>query len=116
MTRSFTPGPESVAARDVAADLQRFLAQERVERPLILFDQDAWGMDAGVVLQLQKAGVAVAVENDWIAMYTPAFAATGRERIRIAIVGVAEHVRMSSRLGNRVVSSRNPLFAYLVDQ
>jgi hypothetical protein len=114
--RSFSPGPESVAAREVASDLQRFLEGAGVERPLILFDQDAWGMDAGVVLQLQKAGVPVAVEDDWMAMYTPAFAATGRERVAIAIVGEAEHVRRSSQPGTRLLSSRSPLFAYLVNR
>ncbi len=114
--RSFAPGPESDAARAVAGDVQRSLRERGVERPLVRFDQDAWGMVAGVVLQLQKAGVVVAVEDDWMAMYTPAFRATGREPLEIAIVGAAEHVRLSSRPGDRVVSSRSPLFAHLVSR
>ena len=83
---------------------------------LVRFDQDAWGMVAGVVLQLQKAGVSVAVEDDWMAMYTPAFAAAGRESLEIAIVGGAEHARLSRRQGDRVISSRGPLFAHLVSR
>lgn len=114
--RSLSPGAESVAARAVADDLRRYLRERAVDRPLVRFDQEAWGMAAGVVLQLQKSGVAVAVEDDWMAMYTPAFAPTGREPLELAIVGPAEHVRLSSRPGDRVVSARGELFAHAISR
>ena len=114
--RSFSPGAESEAASAVAADLQTYLAEHRFSRPLIRIDQEAWTMVAGVVLQLQKASVPVAVEDDWIAMFTPAFAATGHEPVEIAIVGRAEHVRLSDRPGYRVIASRDPLYAHVLDR
>jgi hypothetical protein len=111
---SHHPSTESIAATNVAADVEQFLTAQGVSRPLIRFDQDAWGMVAGVVLRLQKAGVPVAVENDWLVMFTPAFQASGREPLEIAIVGAGEHVRLSSRPGDQVLASRPPLFAHLL--
>jgi hypothetical protein len=103
-----------MAAANVAADVEQFLTERRISRPLIRFDQDAWGMVAGVVLRLQKDGVPVAVEDDWLVMFTPAFQATGHETVEIAIVGTPEHVRLSARPGDQVLASRPPLFAHLL--
>jgi hypothetical protein len=110
---SRTPNVESRAAQATADDLAELFRSRGISRPLVRFDQDAWGMVAGVVLRLQKQGIPVAVEDDWMAMFTPDFAATGHEAASVAIVGQAEHVRLSARPGNRVVASHDPLFAHL---
>lgn len=111
--RSHAPDAESRAAEHVALLLRRELTARGLSRPLIRFDQDAWGMAAGVVLRLQKEGVAVAVEDDWLAMYTPAFAATGQERAEVAIVGKAAHTRLDGAADTVIAASGDLLFAHL---
>jgi hypothetical protein len=110
--RSAAPGDESEATRALADDFRRYLVAEHLPRPLIRIDQDAWGVAAGVVLRLQKAGVPVAVEDDWIAMFTPAFGRNGHEPAIFTIVGPAEHVRLTGKLGDTVIASRGPFHVH----
>jgi hypothetical protein len=112
VVHSANPGVESEAARAVADDLQQYLQHEHIIRPLVRIDQDAWGMAAGVILRLQKAGVPVAVEDDWIAMFTPAFAASGQEPVALTVAGKAEHIRMLDKPGDMVIVERDPLFVH----
>jgi hypothetical protein len=115
VSRAAQPTPESRAAAAVASALTHVIADRHLERPVIRFDQDAWGMASGVVLELQRAGIPVAVEDDWLAMYTPAFKASSRETGEIAIVGAAEHVRRSTDSRQQLIAESPPLlFAYLV--
>jgi hypothetical protein len=87
----------------VAKQLEAYVDRERIVRPLVRIDQDGWPLAAGVILQLQKSGVPVAVEPDWIPMFTPAFAATGREAVVLAIDGKPQHVRSLGKPGDVVV-------------
>ena len=112
VVHSANPGVESEAARAVAEDLQQYLQHEHIVRPLIRIDQDAWGMAAGVILRLQKTAVPVAVEDDWIAMFTPAFAANGQETVALTLAGKAEHIRMLDKPGDMVIVERDPLFVH----
>lgn len=108
---SHAPPVESRTATEVARAVRREIEARHLLRPLIRFDQDAWGLAAGVVLELQKQGVPVAVEDDWLAMYTPAFAATGNERSEIALLGRTAHDRAT---GDTLIASSNDLlFAHL---
>jgi hypothetical protein len=109
---SNNPGIESEAASAVAADLQTYFRDRHIIRPLIRIDQDAWGMAAGVILRLQKANLPVAVEDDWIAMFTPAFTATGSEPVVLTIAGKPQHVRMLDTPGDAVVAEHDPLFVH----
>jgi hypothetical protein len=113
VARAAAPSEESRAAADMATALRAMIIDRGLQRPLIRFDQDAWGMAAGVVLDLQRTGVAVAVEDDWLAMYTPAFRATGHEPADIALVGRAEHTRRAGDPAQRLIASSPLLFAYL---
>ena len=95
-----------------AADLVTYMKAQNLSRPLLKLDQDAWGMAAGVILRLQKAQVPVAIEDDWIVMFTPAFAATGRESAVLTIAGRAQHVRMLDTPGDASVVSRDPIYVH----
>ena len=106
---SRNPSGESEAVSTVAERLRRYFEDERVVRPLVRIDQEAWPLAAGVILRLQKDGVPVAVENDWIAMFTPEFSATGRETVELAIDAKPQHVRSLGKPGDIVVIEHDPL-------
>jgi hypothetical protein len=109
------PSPESETVSAVAKELESYLERERIVRPLVLIDQDAWPLAAGVILRLQKNGVPVAVEDDWIPMFTPLFAATGREAAELAIDGKAQHVRSLGKPGDVVIIEHDPqLFVHRI--
>lgn len=112
IARAALPPAESQLAGAVAADLMEYMKNQRLSRPLVKLDQDAWGIAAGVILRLQKANVPVAVEDDWIVMFTPAFAATGREPAVLTIAGRAQHVRLLDSLDDAVVASRDPIYVH----
>jgi hypothetical protein len=103
------PPPESIAVSQVATELQQYFTRERIVRPLVQIDQDAWPLAAGVILKLQKNGVPVAVESDWVPMFTPAFAATGREIVVLAIDAKPQHVRTMGKPGDTVIIEHDPL-------
>jgi hypothetical protein len=113
IARSFAPAPDSQTAAVVAADLRSYAARQNLSRPLIRLDQDTWGIAAGVILRLQKSGVPVAVEDDWAVMFTPTFAATGREPAALTIAGKVLHVRLLDLPGDAVVVSRDPIYVHL---
>jgi len=89
--------------------LRAYFDREHIARPLIRIDQDAWPLAAGVIVRLQKEGVPVAVEDDWLPMFTPAFASTGREEVALAITGKPQHVRTVGKPGDVVVIDHDPL-------
>jgi hypothetical protein len=106
------PPVDSQLAGAVAEDLLVYMKDQRLSRPLVKLDQDAWGIAAGVILRLQKSKVPVAVEDDWIVMFTPAFAATGQEPAVLTIAGRAEHVRLVGAPNDAVVVSRDPIYVH----
>ena len=109
--RSYEPSADAQRARAVGADLAAYLDMERVVRPLIKIDQDAWGVAAGAILDLQKHGRPVSVEEDWVVMFTPAFRITGREDAVVTIAMPAEHVRLAER-GVPTISAHEPIYAH----
>lgn len=111
--RSFSPAPDALIARALARDLEQFLTAERVGRPLITIDQDAWGYVAGAVLDLQKRGRIVSVEDDWVVMFTPLFRATGHEDAVVSVAMPPEHLRLQQQ-GRPTISAHEPVFAHLV--
>ena len=112
---SSNPSPEAETVSTVAKELESYLERERIVRPLVLIDQDAWPLAAGVILRLQKNGVPVAVEDDWVPMFTPLFAATGREAAELAISGKAQHIRSQGKPGDVVIIEHDPqLFVHRV--
>jgi len=107
--------PESETVSTVAKELGSYLERERIVRPLVLIDQDVWPLAAGVILRLQKNGVPVAVADDWVPMFTPLFAATGREVAELSIYGKAQHIRSLGKPGEVVIIEHDPqLFVHRV--
>ena len=114
MAQSFEPGGAKEVAAAMADDLAASLPVRGIVRPVIRLDQDAWETAAGVVLNLQKRKVPVAIEDDWVVMFSPAFADSGDERFAIAVVAPAEHLRLSGLPGHETISAHDPVYAHLV--
>jgi hypothetical protein len=109
------PPAAAVIARTLAQDLETYMATERVSRPLIKIDQDAWEYVAGAILELQKRGRPVSVEEDWVVMFTPEFRATGREDAVVTIAMPPEHLRLTER-GVRMISAHEPVYAHVSER
>jgi hypothetical protein len=109
--QSLAPSVETTAIQRVARDVQAYLQREGAERPLIKIDQDSWGLAAGVLLQLQKAGVAYAVDEDWLPMFTETARAAGHESAVLSISGATRHVILRGQPGTVAVAESDPVFA-----
>ena len=110
--RSFEPPAEARIARALANDINAFMTKEHVSRPLIKIDQDAWAYVAGAILDLQKQGRTVSVEDDWVVMFTPRFRITGGEEAAISVVMPAEHLRLEQQ-GVPLIASHDPIYAHV---
>lgn len=106
------PGGEKDTVAAVAGDVERYVRGAGLSRPVIRLDQDAWGIGAGVIVTLQKHGVPLAVENDWLVMFTREFAESGAEPAAITIAGTTLHVRLLETPGQETISSRDPIWAH----
>ena len=110
--RSIDPPAAARIARALADDLNTYMTAEHIARPLIKIDQDAWGYVAGALLDLQKRGKVVSVEEDWVVMFTPQFRVTGHEDAVVTVAMPPEHVRLAER-GARLISSHDPVYAHV---
>ncbi|MGE0451024.1 MAG: hypothetical protein AB7Q29_15735 [Vicinamibacterales bacterium] len=108
---SHTPSNEARIARAVADDLQAYLDAQRIRRPVIRIDQDAWGVAAGAILDLQKRGYDVAVEEDWVVMFTPQCRHLDSDDGWVTVAAPAEHLRLTDR-GAPLVSAHEPIFVH----
>jgi hypothetical protein len=110
--RSARPEPRALAARFLADDIEFYTRAHQIGRPLLVIDEDAWEVAAGAILDLQKRGRAIAVEDGWVVMFTPQTRANGRETATIRLVTPAgrEQVRASFT----PISEREPVQALLL--
>lgn len=111
--RSYEPPVEAMTARLLADDILDYMRRAHVDRPLIRIDQDAWGVVAGAVLDLQKRGQMVAIEEDWVVMFTRAFAPTGHEDATITVAMPPLHLRLTAQQ-EPLISSHEPIYAHAV--
>jgi hypothetical protein len=66
--------------RTISDSLKAYLKESRVERPLFrIATHDTWVPAAGILLQLYKAKIPFAVEEDWFFMFGRQFQPTGHE-------------------------------------
>jgi hypothetical protein len=79
------------------------LEQTGSRRVKVLMDQPVWETAAGVVLQLRKKGVPVAVQPGLENMFPGTAAADGTEDLEVTFCGGPCHERLTSRPGNMVL-------------
>lgn len=79
-------GAGSIALKASVGELQSYLDRHSIRRPVFRFAREAWPFAAGIILELSRVGRSVAVEPQWIYMYTDVFAANGGEDAQFYIV------------------------------
>lgn len=85
-------GGESSAVRALAARVRLGLTEREIHKPLFEIRQEAWGVAAGVLLQLSKRHVPFAVDKALFVMYGDALMPDGSEDARV-IIGDSRSMR-----------------------
>jgi hypothetical protein len=84
-----TGEPEIV--QNLTQQLTHGLQKAGINKPLVNIDRSAWGIAAGVLLQLKKDGQAFAVDRSWLSIYEAPLASTGDEDAEISIGTTLSH-------------------------
>ena len=103
--------PTTPATARVAARVQAYMSEKQVRKPLVRIGEDVWGVAAGVLLELDRAGVPFAVEESWMPMFPQSFAANGDEDAELAFADTDEHLRLAGRPDNVLVASASTMYA-----
>jgi hypothetical protein len=108
VSRSFRPGLQQLTARRLADWIAPTL-EAKVDRPLVTIDQPAWGIAAGVLLQLRKRQIAYSVEEGWSFMFGPDARPTGDRDVRDKLIfaGPELSVRLEGRPGVEKLGERD---------
>ncbi|MCY4636918.1 MAG: hypothetical protein OXG04_20865 [Acidobacteria bacterium] len=99
-------------SRALFAAVEEDLRRHGRSRPLIRI-QGRWTEAAGVVLQLYKAGIPVAIHDRSLFMFTEAFLATGIEDAEFLFTDVAPDASDASPY--RLIAQQGPAFVYARD-
>jgi hypothetical protein len=84
-----TGEPEII--ENLTRQLTNALQTAGIGRPLFHIDHSAWGIAAGVLLQLKKDGQAFAVDKSWLTIYEAPLASTGDEDAELSIGTALPH-------------------------
>jgi hypothetical protein len=102
--------PDDRAVRVLSSGIQAYVSDAHVRRPLFRIDTRAWTIAAGALLQLDKAGVPFAVEDNLVTMFGEALAVNGREDAELTFAGPAAHGALSVRPENQLVAEHRGIF------
>jgi hypothetical protein len=111
---TFRPGDQELAAGTLAEAIVKYAGDEGRPKLLLQIDGPAWGVAAGVVVQLQKAGLPFAVSRDAVWMFSEATAPRGDEARTIAISAAARHEQLLSTTAAVTLAARRNYFADLI--
>ena len=90
--------------------VRQYLEREGAHKALVQIGENDWGFTAGVLLDLDRGGVALAVERDWMPMFPESFAAKGDEDAVIAFGNGDEHEQRMHIPGATAIASFAPLY------
>ena len=77
---------DGLLTHQLAGDLERYVrAHPALGKPLIKIDIESWPITAGIIVHLQKSGLAFAVERRWVTMFSEAVGPDGRESWTVTI-------------------------------
>ena len=103
-----------VRVRVLFAAVEEDLRRHCRNRPLIrIQSNESWPEAAGVVLQLYKAGIPLAIDDRYLFMFTETFLATGVEDVEFLFTDVAPDVNETPPY--RMVAQRSGTFVYARD-
>ena len=114
--RGFSPmqRTEDAQVRTLVGGIQSYLRGNGVSKPLFRMDFRTWAVTAGIVLQLERAGVGLAVEDSAVPIFSDAVAPTGDEDAEITIALTPRHVELAERADNRLIASYDRYYADVV--
>jgi hypothetical protein len=99
------------SVKTFSENLKEALLAARVKRPLIAMEGDAaWIPASGVVLELQRAGMPFAIEDEWRPMFGRGYARDGRED---AVVLFADG-GLSERIDAKLVARADAVSVWLL--
>jgi hypothetical protein len=93
------------SAPNFAASIRAYLDAGRVERPLFRIDQESWGLAAAILLELDREGIAYAVEDDWNSMFPDRFRAIGDEDAEVWLAATGRRPELARRRGNVTIDA-----------
>jgi hypothetical protein len=114
VSRSFRPEFEQLTSRRLADVVLPEFEREGHGPPLAKIDQPAWGVAAGVLLQLQKRDIPFAVEEDWWFMFGPPARPSGRETSTLIFAAPEMRVRLQDKADHELLAERDRVSILLV--
>jgi hypothetical protein len=108
VSRSFRPGLQQLTARRLADWIAPTL-EAKTDRLLVTIDQPAWGIAAGVLLQLRKRQIPYRVEEGWSFMFGPDARSSGDHGVadKLIFAGPELNVRLEGRPGVEKLGERD---------
>jgi hypothetical protein len=100
----------SPIAGELGTRVREYLRDAGAERPVFRIGEEVWGTAAGMLLELNRAGVRFAVESSWLSMFPQSFAATGDETVEITVSNTTAHINVAGRPGNVVIVSADGIY------
>ncbi|HJY33613.1 MAG TPA: hypothetical protein VJ260_02110, partial [Vicinamibacterales bacterium] len=97
--------------RSLFENVQAYLKESGARRPLLRIRGDTWSAAAGLVFQLQLAGIDFGVERQSVFLFTDEFAADGTEDAELTLSTGTLHSELSARAGNVVLAATDSLCA-----
>jgi hypothetical protein len=97
--------------RSLFENVQAYLKASGARRPLLRIRGDTWSAAAGLVFQLQLAGIDFGVERQSVFLFTDEFAADGTEDAELTLSTGTLHSELSARAGNVVLAATDSLCA-----
>jgi hypothetical protein len=110
------PGDQETAAITLSDEIIKYARAERVPKVLVDIDGPAWGVAAGVLVELARADVQFSVAPSAVWMFGDASAPDGSETRRILISRYAGHQDVHQKAGTVSIAERRGFFADVVTQ
>ena len=114
VSRSFRPGIEQLSSRRLADFLLQEFERKGIGRPLVKIDQPVWGIAAGVLLQLQKRGIAFGVEEGWWFMFGAPTRPSGQETSTLIFAAPEMRLRLREDADHELLGERDRVSIFLV--
>ncbi len=100
----------------VAATVEGELARTGTAAPRLRFSHDAWGVTAGVALELVRAGARPSVDADWTWMFASRQAPTGSEDLTIFVATTDdEREDVTHRSNYRYLDRAEDMYVYAIE-
>ena len=97
--------------RSLFENVKTYLKESGARKPLLRIRGDTWSPAAGLVFQLQLAGIDFGVERQSVFLFTDEYAADGTEDAEVTLSNGSQHSELSTRAGNVVLAATDSLCA-----